>query len=355
MSTTTDIDVARLEDILRRLTIYISLFYLICGNLGNLFKVFFFLQRPLKSCPCTVYILTATFSDFITLNNIPMLKLLYNLFPSSKWINISFGWSLSSNTTMVHSFRPSQMAINMCKTRSYLHMWSTDISFQLLLFASINRFCFSWRKASRMKNQRFINFFCNLSNTYKISLFICVFWSLVSLHHIFNFTVISNTCVPRHAVLWTVWMSAVHCFQSVLMILFGVLTLILRRKATVISRRHCRYCHERTPIFVRICQQCLDGRKEHYHVEAQLTSMIIAEIVLALLTSLPYAIYVVYRLMTAANQRSAIQKAQENLIELFMRMTMYFESSCGFYVYLFTLKTLKRRFVMILLSKLRGY
>ena len=83
--------------------------------------------------------------------------------------------------------------------------------------------------------------------------------------------------------------------------------------------------------------------------------MIIAEIVLALLIFLPYVIYVIYRSMTVINERSAIQKAQENLIELFVRMTMYFEPSCGFYVYLFTLKTLKKRFFKILLVKLRGY
>ena len=64
---------------IRYFNISINFFYLIFGNIGNLFKVAFFLQKPLRSLPSTVYILFATFSDFITLNNLPVLQLLIQL------------------------------------------------------------------------------------------------------------------------------------------------------------------------------------------------------------------------------------------------------------------------------------
>ena len=60
------------------LTRYGMTTYLIFGNIGNIFKVLFFLQKPLKRCPCTIYILCGTIGHFFTLNNIPLLNLLLN-------------------------------------------------------------------------------------------------------------------------------------------------------------------------------------------------------------------------------------------------------------------------------------
>jgi len=352
-STAADMYIAHLEKLSRFISIFASLFYLIIGNVGNLVKVLFFLQKPLRSCPCTVYMLAATISNFIIINNIPMLKLISNLYPSNKWIHMTFGWSLPKNTTLEESFLYSQTTINLCKSRNYLHMWSADVSCQLLLFASFNRFCMSLKRRNREKNHRLSDFFCRFSVAYKMTLFTSVLWALISLHHLFNITVTSNACIPQNILLWSAWISGVHCcILSGLMVLFSALTLINMRKSSAFIRRF----HNRDnimPILMQTRQHYSDDWTNSHRVEAQITSMIIMEIVVRILTALPNAGYVMFRFMTAAHERSATQMARENLIELFVRITMYFESSCGFYIYFFTLTTLRQRFCHSVLQKMR--
>jgi hypothetical protein len=353
-STAIDMYVTHLDNLSRFISIFVSLFYLIVGNVGNSVKVLFFLQKPLRSCPCVVYILAATISNFITINNIPILKLLSNLYPSNRWIYITFGWSLSTNTTVAESFPHSQTAINACKIRNFLHLWSTDVSCQSLLFASFNRFCLSLTRKHPRKNIRLADFFCRFSTAYKITLITSVLWALVSLHHLFNFTVTSNACVPRNAFLWTIWISGVHCtILSGLMILFSTLTLINIQKRSTFPRRRSRSHFEMTPVSMELRQHDRDDWTYNHHVETQITAMIITEIVIRILTSLPNGAYVMFRLLTTRRERSATQVARENFIELLVRITMYFEPSCGFYIYFFSLTTLRKRFCNILLQKMR--
>jgi len=80
--------------------------------------------------------------------------------------------------------------------------------------------------------------------------------------------------------------------------------------------------------------------------------MIITEIILVVLTLLPYTIYIVYRLITVGKKRNSIELMYENFIERLIQLTIFFEPTCGFYIYLFSLTTLKKRFLNILRRKL---
>lgn len=284
-----------------------------------------------------------------------MFKLFSNLYPSDRWIHMTFGWSYPKNMTLTEPFLYSQRTINLCKTRNYLHMWSADVSCQLLLFASFDRFCMNLKKRNRRKNHRLTDFFCCFSISYKITLFTAVFWALISLHHFFNFIVTSNACIPRNTLLWSAWIFGVHCFfLSGLMILFSALTLInMKKRSAFIRRSHNRV--KMMPIFMQARQRYSNDWPNSHHVEAQITSMIIMEIVVRILTALPNAAYVMFRFMTVAHERSARQMAREDLIELLVRITMYFEPSCGFYIYFFTLTTLRQRFCHIVLQKMKWH
>lgn len=83
--------------------------------------------------------------------------------------------------------------------------------------------------------------------------------------------------------------------------------------------------------------------------------MIITEIIVTILTTLPYATYVLYQAMRVEREQSSHSLAKEDFIEQLVRLTIYLEPSCGFYIYLFTLTTLRKRFVGIILNKLRFF
>jgi hypothetical protein len=349
ISTTNNLDIKHFENISHSISTYTFIFYLIFGNIGNLFKILFFLQKPLKRCPCTIYILFATISHFFTLNNIPLLNLL-----SNEWLILSFGPTSSflHETVAQNSFIPSEYSIKMCKIRNYFHMWSSNTSLQVLVLASLNRFLMTLRTKNRLEKQCLRDFFSSLSTAYILCLITCIFWALISLHYLFNTTIKYNICTPKNTILWAIGLSSIYISQSILMITFGTLTILSRQERAIWIHRRCRNHHEMIPMFNQLCQYCCHQRSERHHVEIQLTSMIITEIILVVLTLLPYTIYIVYRLITVGKKRNSIELMYENFIERLIQLTIFFEPTCGFYIYLFSLTTLKKRFLNILRRKL---
>ncbi|CAF3095099.1 unnamed protein product [Rotaria sp. Silwood2] len=344
----------------RYLNIYANLFFVTFGNIGNLLKVGFFLQKPLRSCACSVFILVATFSNFITINNLPLHRLLANVFTSSDWIDASVGWSTIEKTQSNLSVNiVPDFDIIVCKLRIYFHMLSASMTFQMLLLASINRLGSSWRRRKHQQQSychQIADYFCHLSNAFKLSLISCFVWAIISLQHVFNYTIITRSqgCVAQNLTLWTVWVTIIHCLLlPILMILFGILTLKnIRTLPTFRCLHNRRYDQNRQ--FVQMCHHCVDNRRSsQYQVEKQLTLMIITEIIVTVLTSFPYAAYSFYRLLTINKQTYETRVSNKaNWIELTIRMTVYLEPSCGFYIYLMTLTTLRKRFSSVILKKL---
>ena len=344
----------------RHLNICINFFYLIFGNIGNLLKIAFFLQKPLRFLPCTTYILYSTLSDFITLNNLPALQLLIHLYPQHHWIKVTVDWSNSRNESDLWPYSVSTYDLLMCKVRTYLHMFSTDLSSQMLVFACINRFCFSHRRRRRSTSDSyFIRLFCHIPNVHKLCLGSLLLCSAMSLQHVFNFTVYSPSqgCIPRLNILWTLWILLVHCcLLPALMIVFGVLTLRNVRQLSVLG--HClstrRRAHLRTAQhrFIQMCSYCLRCRNSVQHqIENQLTAMIISEIVFTVSSSLPYGIYAFHRLLAGIQGSNDSHWQRREWVTLFIRTSMYLEASCGFYIYLMTLTSLRKRFCRMIVEK----
>ncbi|CAF1361887.1 unnamed protein product [Adineta ricciae] len=339
-STTYNLYIKRLENLCDHISTYVFLFYLIVGNIGNVFKVLFFSQKPLRSCPCTIYILVATIGHFLTLNNIPLSSLFRN-----NWDLIGFDHGLNFNRTFVENTLTSTHATRMCKIQVYFHMLSTNISLQTLVFASLNRFCMSLKRKTRLnKSHRVTNFFCTLSTAYILCTLTCIIWALVSIQTLFSFTIIHDHCIPHNIIVWGVKLSSIYFGQTIFMTMFGSLTIFYRHKRSLYVRRH-----QAIPMCSRYGGH---DRLEIGHVEVQLTSMIVTEIVMVILSLLPYGIYIVYRLSTMEKYRSPLDMKYDNVIERFVQLTTFFEPSCGFYIYLFTLTTLKQRFFGILRRRL---
>ena len=334
----------------RYLNTYVNLFYLIFGNIGNLFKIAFFLQKPLRALPCSIYILCATISDFVTLNNLPVRQLLTYLYPEYHSIKLIVDWSNYRNESILLRHSISTYDIIMCKIRSYLHMFSTDFSSQMLLFASINRFCFSYSRKYRQRNDLYFSqLFSHYPNVHKLCLISSFICALVSIHHLFNFTILSPAegCIPRNNVLWTGWIVGIHCFVlPILMSTFGFLTLRNVRHVSMFNycysrRRRRRHLMERDH-FIQICPYCLRCRNSVQHrIDNQLTAMIITEIIVTIFTSLPYGTYAFYHLIYGVQFQITYRT---EWVSFFIRMSMYFEASCGFYIYLITLTTLRKTF-----------
>jgi hypothetical protein len=349
---------------IRYFNIYINLFYVIFGNIGNLFKIAFFLQKPLRSLPCSIYILFSTFCNFITLNNLPVLQLLIYLYPNYHWIKVTVDWAIHQNGTITSSNSVSTHDLIICRLRTYLHMLSTDLSFQMLLFASINRFCTTYRrKRGQNKTNFLIRYFCDYPNVYKLCIILSIISIILSLQHVFNFTIDSSSegCIPYNELLWAVWRTSIHCFLlPILMIIFGILTLRNIRYSSLLgSYIHCLQCRRRhhsqrrRDQFVEVCSYCSHCQTSiQYQIDKQLTSMIISEIFVTVVTLLPCGAYAFYHLLHKIHGQTVYYTNRIKWVVLFIRMTMYFEPSCGFYIYLTTLTVLRKRFCKMFIENL---
>lgn len=121
-STADNHNVRCLKYISHHMLVYICLFYLIVGNLSTILKILFILQKPARTCPCSPYVIAAAINDIITLNNLPLFKLLSSFYPSKNWIKITINRSILSkkpNENLLFSFSEP---INACKILNYLHM-----------------------------------------------------------------------------------------------------------------------------------------------------------------------------------------------------------------------------------------
>ena len=255
------------------------------------------------------------------------------------------------NETILLQYPVSTYDILMCKLRTYLHMFSTDFSLQLLAFASINRFYSTLRR--QKKSQRRIHLlitpFCDYPAIYKLCLLSTTIWAVVSLQHLFNFTIHSPTegCTPQHPRLWTIWVTTIHCFLlPILMIVFGLLSLRNIRHSSMSALRETPSCDSRRPLRRSDSQTPIPDK-----IDTQLTCMIISEIGITVLTSLPYGTYAFYQLLHGMHNQTSPLTHRREWLTVFIRMTMYLEASCGFYVYLITLSTLRKRFVKICAGK----
>ena len=195
---------------------------------------------------------------------------------------------------------------------------------------------------------------------YRLCIITSLLSAILSLQHIFNFTInsASQGCIPHNQILWAIWISSIHCFLlPILMVIFGILTLRNIRYLTIfgdyIHRLQCRSRRRRKHRFLVMCSQCSRCQNSiQYQIEKQLTSMIIGEVCVTIVTLLPYGVYAFHHLLQSIQRRNVIDLKQSEWIILLLRMSIYFEPSCGFYIYLTTLTILRKRFCKMVIRNL---
>jgi hypothetical protein len=137
------------------------------------------------------------------------------------------------------------------------------------------------------------------------------------------------------------------------MIIFGILTLRNLSYSSIFNFFICCRHHRqriRREQFIEMCSFCVRCRNSIQHqIDKQLTAMIISEIILTILTSVPYGSFALYHLLYGIQTERVFK---DEWISLFIRISMYFEASCGFYMYLMALKTLRKRFCKIIFEKI---
>jgi len=281
------------------LTRYGMTTYLILGNFGNLFNIMIFCQLSHRKNSCSLYLLMASIMNIFTLN-FGIIPTLYSLdYPNPELTSIVF-----------------------CKLRLYLLHSSLMISRSMIVLACIDRFAVS-------SCSKYLHRFGRPKIAIYLIIFFTCFWPISASHILVLLTIKFQRCTAfgKYSLIYSIYSFLVAgVLPPTLMIIFGCLTI-----------RNLRHIHARIrPNIIRFDH---NHRKDYY-----LTVMLICEVCIYFISTLPYPIQTLYLTVT----RNTVKTVDRLEIEGFLTFLaysflIYINSASTFYIYLCTSRAFRRQ------------
>ena len=269
-----------LLDVSRRLYAWASLTIFILGTVGNLFDLILFLRlESLNTLASSLFLFASFIGSECVMLTATLLRLIFGM----------------------TGFDPLFSSLFLCKARWMIGPASGAFALTCVSFAAFDRLLLV-RSDYRVQ--------LTLNQARLIIVFAALFWlSFFSLYAVFYTSPTPSSCRLVDPVLLQL-MPVISLFvYNVIPI--GVLSLLC--------------------VLIRKKLSQLPGRRP----PDQVTRMIVAQIVVIILTSLPSAIYAVYTLSTRTTSKSSLRLAVENLVNTLCVLIGFLTHAVMFYVYLF--------------------
>ncbi|CAF1157960.1 unnamed protein product [Adineta ricciae] len=302
--------ISLLSTISSQLNRYLALVIFLFGIIGNLLNIIVFSQRTLRSNPCSYLFLLASICY--------LLSLCSGIFPRflSTW-DADLG-----NTNEI-----------LCKLRIYIYFNSLTIAFWLIALATIDRWFLSSQDVSRRNRS-------SLKNVKRSFVCLLILSSLFESQQIFCYEAnLTNTplkCYSKTvgcAILSDVSFAFVTVLIPVtLMLIFGLLILSNIRRSQIRLNPITSYSNEGiNQIYVH------NGRvNPQRRTDRHLLSMLLAQIILILLFSFPFAFSKFYSTITRYLPKSSLQSTTESFIFNLFLLFINVASGMPFYIYTLT-------------------
>ncbi|CAF0898313.1 unnamed protein product [Adineta steineri] len=275
---------------------------LVLGAIGLVFNILVFTRPSLHREPCSVYFFWSSCFNLIIVYGILPLRILGNGF------NIDF----------------SNRYIVLCKIEYFVNYGGRSVSIWLIVLACVDRFCHSSANAiiRRMSSLKTARLAAGV-----VSIIIMILYSHMPVYYVLTYTLnqfgnVVSTCngqIGTYRTFLGFWYMALYslcpCF---LMFLFGFLT--LRN-----IRRH------------RLIVPTAAGRNQvARRTDNQLLRMLIAQVTVIIVATLPNSIYQLYIAFTSNVPKNTLRVAQENLAGRTVGPLINFAHTSSFYLYTLT-------------------
>ncbi|CAF3965292.1 unnamed protein product [Adineta steineri] len=296
---------------------YLSIGILLFGTVGNILNCLALSQRPLRSNPCVFFFLASSIASIITLISGVLVRLLSD-------------WSLSLDLTNTINW--------LCKVRVYVLFNSRTIASWLIVLATCDRWLSSsvhahYRQMSTLKNaQRNIIVVIFLSSIAYAQIFYC---------YEANLTNAPLQCNGKNTwcrlLINSEFVSITVLIPSMTMFIFGILTILNIRKVTLRPNQS----------GIKTGNVQIINNKEHPQrlkkSDRYLLLMLLIQVILLTLFSLPQAILNLYNNITLYETESPLNAAINNFIlNLFLLLT-YVTNGMPFYIYTLSGGTIFRK------------
>ncbi|CAF1339837.1 unnamed protein product [Adineta ricciae] len=273
----------------QQLTIYLGIFLLIIGVIGNGLNILIFSSTSAyRRTPCAFYFLANSVDNilFIGINLI------------SRVVSIGFNFDLT------------QTSVHWCRARQYFIAVFGLFSFTCACLTSIDQFLVTSRKASLRR-------LSNIKWTHRIVFILIIICCLHGIPRLVFFAISSNsnTCVVTNTV-YSVYIT--------------VYSLSLTSIGPTIIMIICGYLTYRNIHFIRAS------------VDRQLVKMTLYQVLLVFITITPYGITTSYILITSSMKKDAYQLRNENFVLSFVSILCYFYYCGSFYIFFISSNRFRR-------------
>ncbi|CAF0835453.1 unnamed protein product [Rotaria sordida] len=309
MSNITDSStIISINNISSQINRYITLFVFLFGTIGNSLNTLVLSQAKLRSIPCVLYFLGSSVSSLgIILVGLPT--------------RLIAGW-ISTDPTNTNAV--------LCKLRIFLLYGFRTISVWLIVLATIDR----WFVSSTGVRRRFLS---SRQIAHKSIIIVHFLSFLLWAQSLFCY----NTDLPQAPLKCYGMTAACRIFNdvayacstviipSLLMLIFGFLTIHNIKKSRQVIK-------PLVGIVIHMGHVNKTKRRKIRYNKSSLTGMLLLQVILLTLFSLPQAIHQLYLTFTIPIIRSPLRSAIENFIINFNFSLTYVGNSIPFYIYTLT-------------------
>jgi hypothetical protein len=273
------------------MTVYLGL-----GVLGNICNCIMFTRQPYRRTASSIYFLSFSF-----------LAIIYLI------------WAVAPLIYTLNYPDPQTQSLVFCKMRLYIgHVLGVNLRY-IIVCVCADRFLFTQINV----HIRSLN---SVSIAIKLVLIICTVWLVAAIHMPILMYIRNGVCgmFGLYKLIYAIYqITLVSILPPVLMSTFSILTI--------------RSLHQRRGIQARVRQ------KDRY-----LLRMVIAEVIVNVVTSIPYSINLVYNAVTYYVTNKSVERLEiESFITFITQFLAYLVSVAPFYLFMLTSKPFRNEFFKI--------
>ena len=294
--------------------IIFSILNIILGGFGLIFNIIIFSRRSLRNQSSSFYFLSSSFFNlFVIFVIIPV-----------RIVSEGFNIDLANSNIII------------CKMEIYSFNVLRTIPCWLIVFACIDRYIHS----STNPNIRRISSLKTAKLTIGLTI---VFIPILYIHMIIYYQIynvpnqlgnIVPGCYGQKGIYRTfksIWFLTFYSlFPSLLMFIFGILTLINIRQQR------------------RVAQTIGQINRNNSRTDNRLLRMLISQVLVIILSTLPFTIYQLYSALTVTIVKDSLRTSIENLTNGTTNVLTYFAHSTSFYMYTLTGTIFRKEFFKII-------
>ncbi len=283
-----------LNNISQQLNIYVGIIMFILGICGCLWNILIFRHYLFRLSSCCIYMLIGSIASLI--------QIIFGLLVRILTEGFQLDWTLTN--------------IAWCKIRTYVTICASLTALSCFVWTAIDRFFSTCRQIK----WRYLN---SVYIAKQICILTIIVWMLATMPTlIYTIPIRTKQACASSSLIWSqisVYFFNLFCygiFPWFFMSLFGILTI-----------KNLRHIHRRriNPLPIRVLTRM--ARIDH-----QLTSMLFLQIIISIISSIPYCIQNIYNNLTQTIIKTEYRQAQENLFLQIVRLAFYLNYISMFYV-----------------------